>query len=50
VLILAYSTLGRDEHETRENYAAVACAMQNIQLAAIEEGLVSGWSTGGGRR
>jgi len=47
VLILAYSTLGRDEHETRENYAAVACAMQNIQLAAIEEGLVSGWSTGG---
>ena len=47
VLVLAYSVPGRDEHETRENYAAVACALQNMQLAAVEEGLVSGWSTGG---
>jgi nitroreductase len=47
VLILAYSVPGRDEHETRENYAAVACGLQNIQLAAGEEGLVGGWSTGG---
>ncbi|MBV9577074.1 MAG: nitroreductase [Chloroflexi bacterium] len=47
VLILAYSTPGRDEHETRENYAAVACSLQNVQLAAVEEGLASGWSTGG---
>jgi nitroreductase len=47
VLILAYSAPGRDEHETRENYAAVACGLQNLQLAAVEEGLVSGWSTGG---
>jgi nitroreductase len=47
LLVLAYSVPGRDEPETRENYAAVACALQNIQLAAVEEGLVSGWSTGG---
>jgi nitroreductase len=46
VLILAYATPGRDAHETRENYAAVACALQNVQLAAVEEGLVGGWSTG----
>ena len=47
VLILAYSVPGRDEHESRENYAAVACGLQNVQLAAVEEGLVGGWSTGG---
>jgi nitroreductase len=47
VLILAYSVPGRDVHETRENYAAVACGLQNLQLAAFEEGLVGGWSTGG---
>ena len=47
VLVLAYSVPGRDEHESRENYAAVACALQNLQLAAVEEGLVGGWSTGG---
>jgi nitroreductase len=47
VLVLSFSTPGRDEAETRENYAACACAMQNLMLAATEEGLVSGWSTGG---
>ena len=47
VLIIAYSVPGRDADETRENYAAVACALQNLQLAAVEEGLASGWSTGG---
>lgn len=47
VLILAYSVPGRDIHESRENYAAVACGLQNLQLAAFEEGLVGGWSTGG---
>jgi nitroreductase len=46
VLILAFAVPGRDEHETRENYAAVSCALQNIQLAAAEEGLACGWSTG----
>jgi nitroreductase len=47
VLVLAYAVPGRDEHQSRENYAAVACALQNLQLAAVEEGLVGGWSTGG---
>jgi nitroreductase len=47
LLVLAYSVPGRDSDESRENYAAVACAMQNLQLAALEYGLVSGWSTGG---
>jgi len=46
VLLIAFSAPGRDEHETRENYAAVACALQNFQLAASEEGLACGWSTG----
>jgi nitroreductase len=46
-LVVAYSVPGRHDEETRENYAAVACALQNIQLAAFEQGLVSGWSTGG---
>jgi nitroreductase len=46
-LVVAYSVPGRHDEETRENYAAVACALQNMQLAAFEEGLVSGWSTGG---
>jgi nitroreductase len=46
-LVVAYSAPGRHDEETRENYAAVACALQNIQLAAFEEGLVGGWSTGG---
>ena len=47
VLLFAYSVPGRDPEMTRENYAAVACAVQNLMLAAVEEGLASGWSTGG---
>lgn len=47
VLVLAYSKPGKNEEETHENYAAVACALQNFQLAATDEGLVAGWSTGG---
>ncbi len=31
----------------REDYAACACAMQNMQLAAWEQGFGSFWSTGG---
>src|SRR5258708_1608878 len=46
VLLIAFSVPGRDEYETRENYAAVACALQNVQLAASDEGLACGWSTG----
>jgi nitroreductase len=47
VLLFVYSVPGRDSVETRENYAAVCCAVQNILLAATEEGLAAGWSTGG---
>jgi nitroreductase len=47
VLLFVYSVPGRDPEVTRENYAAVACAVQNLMLAAVEEGLASGWSTGG---
>jgi nitroreductase len=46
VLIFAFSVPGRDEEVTRENYAAVACAMLNMQLAAHSLGLGAGWSTG----
>lgn len=34
-----------DANQAREDYAAVACAIQNIQLAAWEEGLGMQWST-----
>ena len=37
-LVVAYSVPGRQDEETRENYAAVACALQNMQFAAFEEG------------
>jgi nitroreductase len=47
VVMIVYATPGRDEETTQENYAAVACGVQNLMLAALEEGLVSGWSTGG---
>lgn len=47
VLIFAYSVPGRFEEETKENYASVCCAVQNLMVAAVEEGLASGWSTGG---
>lgn len=35
-----------DEQRRREDYAATCCAMQNIQLAAWEEGIGMQWSTG----
>ncbi len=38
--------LGGDEAQQREDYAAVACAIQNIQLAAWDEGLGMQWSSG----
>jgi nitroreductase len=47
VLMFVYSVPGRDSMETQENYAAVCCGIQNILLAATEEGLAAGWSTGG---
>ncbi len=47
VLVYAFSVPGEDEHRTRENYAAVVCAMFSICLAAVAEGLGVGWESGG---
>ena len=45
-LIYAYSIPGDSEEMTRENYAAACCAVQNLLLAAVAEGLAGDWSTG----
>jgi nitroreductase len=46
-LIVAVSQkLGGDPVQQREDYAAIACAIQNIQLAAWAEGLGMQWSSG----
>lgn len=47
VLVLVFAVPGRNEFETRENYGATCCAVQNMLLAGVEEGVASGWSTGG---
>jgi nitroreductase len=47
VIMLVYATPGKDEETTHENYAAVCCAVQNLMLAGQEEGVASGWSSGG---
>ena len=46
-VLYAYSVPGADEEITRENYAAVCCAIQNIALAGVAEGLAVTWETGG---
>ena len=46
VVIAVISVAGRDEVETRENYAACAAAVQNMQLTAHSLGLASIWRTG----
>lgn len=38
--------LSSDQFQRREDYAAVCCAIQNIQLAAWVDGLGMQWSTG----
>ncbi len=46
-LVVAVSQrLAADENTRREDYAAIACALQNIQLAAWAEGLGMQWSSG----
>ena len=50
VLIYAYSTPGRDEEGTKENYASVCCAAHNMALAGVAEGLAVTWETGGPTR
>ena len=45
--IVAVSCLQEgDEQQQREDYAAACCAMQNVQLAAWNEGVGMQWSTG----
>jgi nitroreductase len=46
VVIAVICEAGRDEIETLENYAACACAVQNMQLTAHSLGLASMWRTG----
>ena len=45
--IYVYSVPGDNEEVTRENYATACCAVQNMALAAVAEGLTLDWSTGG---
>src|ERR671914_2913791 len=46
VVIAVICEAGRDEIETLENYAACACAVQNMQLTAHSLGLAAMWRTG----
>ena len=45
-MVYVYSLPGLIEEITRENYASSCCAIQNMALAAVAEGLRLGWSTG----
>jgi len=46
LVIVVSSEPGKDTAETQENYAACACAVQNILLAAEALGLGAYWRTG----
>lgn len=46
VLVAVSQVLAKDEAVRKEDYAATACAIQNIALAAWGEGLGMLWSTG----
>jgi nitroreductase len=50
ILIYVYCVPGSNEEVTHENYAAVCCAVQNISLAGVAEGLAVAWETGGPTR
>ena len=45
-LVFVYSLVDDREEMTEENYGAVCCAIQNMQLVATSIGLSVGWSTG----
>jgi len=47
LMIFAYSVPNEREDITQENYAAVCCALHNINLAGVAEGLAVTWETGG---
>ena len=44
-LIFVFSLISDNEEITEENYGAVCCAIQNMQLMATAIGLSVGWST-----
>jgi len=44
--IFVFSTTSDNPEITEENYGAVCCAIQNMQLTATSLGLGIGWSTG----
>ena len=46
-LIFVYSEISDQLEISEENYGAVCCAIQNMQLMATAMGLSVGWSTGG---
>ena len=46
-MVYVYSIPGDNEEVTRENYATSCCAVHNMALAAVAEGLNHDWSTGG---
>ena len=46
LVIYVYTVPGRHEEETRENYGSVCCAVQNMALAGVAEGLAVTWETG----
>ena len=46
-MVYVYSLGGANDEVTRENYATSCCAIQNMALAAVAEGLRMDWSTGG---
>ena len=46
ILVYVYNKPGDSEEVTRENYASVCCAVQNISLAGVAEGLTVTWETG----
>lgn len=45
-IVVVTCVLSGDAFQRREDYAAVCCAIQNIHLAAWEQGLGMQWSTG----
>ena len=46
LVVYVYTVPGRHEEETRENYGSVCCAVQNMALAGVAEGLAVTWETG----
>lgn len=46
-LVVVVQPKKEDAFEAREDYAAIACAIQNMALVVHAEGYASKWSTGG---